>query len=69
MNERPKILIVSTPQSKSSDMEKIFRELKNKGYCLVETKLIDDTITGVNIENIIVDDFLVRWSVAIIADT
>lgn len=60
MDKKPTILIVSTPQSKGSIMEKIFRELESEGYCLIETKLINDKITGTSLENVIVDDFLVR---------
>ena len=56
MDKKPKIILLSTPNSKNSVMKDICYRLQRKGYCIVKTKLIDDKITGLRLEYVIIDD-------------
>ena len=74
MTQKPTICILSTPNSKNSVMVGVYYRSQNEGCCLVENIVIDDKITGLKPDFVIMDDiikwlFRLRWSVAIIADT
>lgn len=56
MQDKPTINILKTLSSKSSTMTDILNEMQRKGYCIVKTKLIDDKITGLRLEYVIIDD-------------
>ena len=56
MQDKPTINILKTLSSKNSTMTDILNEMQRKGYCIVETKLIDDKITGLRFDYVIIDD-------------
>ena len=56
MTHKPTICILSTPNSKNSVMMDIYYRLQNVGYCIVKQKIIDDKITGVRPDFVIIDD-------------
>ena len=58
MDKKPKIILLSTPNSKNSVMKDICYRLQNKGYCFIEQKLIDDKTTGLRFDFTIIDDEL-----------
>ena len=56
MAQKQTICILSTLDSKNSITTDILNEMQRKGYCIVETKLIDDKITGLRPDFVIIDD-------------
>ena len=56
MAQKQTICILSTPNSKNSVMMDIYYRLQNEGYCLVENIIIDDKITGLKPDFVIIDD-------------
>ena len=58
MQDKITINILKTLSSKSSIATDILNEMQRKGYCIVETKLIDDKINGLKPDFIIIDDKL-----------
>lgn len=56
MAQKQTICILSTPNSKNSVMMDIYYRLQNEGYCLVENIIIDDKITGLRPDFVIIDD-------------
>ena len=58
MHDKITIHILKTSSSKSSTAVNILNEMQRKGYCIVETKIIDDKITGLRFDFTIIDDEL-----------
>ena len=58
MHDKITIHILKTSSSKSSMTMDILNEMQRKGYCIVETKLIDDKITGLRPDFVIMDDII-----------
>lgn len=56
MDKKPKIVLLSTPNSKNSFIMDMYYRLQNEGYCFIEQKLIDDKITGLKPDFVIIDD-------------
>ena len=56
MDKKPKIILLSTPNSKNSVIEDIYYGLQNEGYCFIENRIIDDKITGLKPDFVIIDD-------------
>lgn len=56
MDNKPTICILSTTNEKSSIIKDIYYRLQNEGYCFIEEKIIDDKITGIRPDFIIIDD-------------
>lgn len=60
MDKKPKIVLLSTPSSENSIMKDTYYRLQNEGYCFVEEKIIDDKITGLKPDFVIIDDIFKR---------
>ena len=58
MHDKITIHILKIQNSKNSITTDILNEMQRKGYCIVETKLIDDKIIGLKPDFIIIDDKL-----------
>ena len=58
MAQKQTICILSALDSKNSITTDILNEMQRKGYCIVETKIIDDKITGLRFDFTIIDDEL-----------
>ena len=58
MTQEQIIYILSTPNSKNNLLKDVYYRLQNEGYCLVENIIIDDKITGLKHDFIIINDKL-----------
>ena len=56
MTQKQTIYILSTPNSKNNLLKDVYYRLQNEGYCLVENIIIDDKITGLKQDFVIIDD-------------
>ena len=56
MTQEQIIYILSTPNSKNNLLKDVYYRLQNEGYCLVENIIIDDEITGLKPDFVIIDD-------------
>lgn len=60
MDKKQTICILSTTNEINSLTKDIYYRLQNEGYCFVEEKIIDDKITWIRPDFVIIDDIFKR---------